>query len=278
MKLSGLDWLRGIAAFGIVGCHIGLSCRTASGAWVTALCNFNVGLFAAISGFLTTIGGDGWGYACKRAKRLLPIYIVWSIVYIIATAGFDIILDGGCLNERYYRFSSWMGVLFCGSAAAHLWFLICLFYCQILLMCLVRCMESFNIGKRIQNTSLAIISILLLVCSVSWKNWYCLYPIRLMAFLVLGYVMKGYKKNYVIIPAACVGVALLIHLGMCQIMPSFVRDYLLTITVIMLFVSSWFKGCKAASMLAATTGTLFISSPEPILSKFVVIDISSLLL
>ena len=59
MKYNGLDLLRGIAAFGIVGCHLGLSPRTSGGEWVTALCNFNVGLFAAISGFLMNSAGGG---------------------------------------------------------------------------------------------------------------------------------------------------------------------------------------------------------------------------
>ena len=59
MKYYGLDLLRGIAAFGIVGCHLGLAQRTTGGEWVTVLCNFNVGLFAAISGFLMNAGGGG---------------------------------------------------------------------------------------------------------------------------------------------------------------------------------------------------------------------------
>ncbi len=51
MRLVSLDLLRGIAAFGIVGCHLSLSPRSEGGALVTSLCDFNVGLFAALAGF-----------------------------------------------------------------------------------------------------------------------------------------------------------------------------------------------------------------------------------
>ena len=72
MRLIGIDLLRGVAAFGIVGCHLSLAPRTAGGELVTALCDFNVGLFAAVAGFLMCGGkGDaGWlTYIGKRAKR-----------------------------------------------------------------------------------------------------------------------------------------------------------------------------------------------------------------
>lgn len=149
MQYYGLNLLRGIAAFGIVGCHLGLSPRTLCGEWVTALCNFNVGLFAALSGFLMAPGGEG--YVKKRARRILPTYLVWSAFYIAATAVFDLVLDGGHLNERYYSLSNWLDVLFCGSAATHLWFLISLFYAQVFSM---RCALSWaSLGKMAEKQS-----------------------------------------------------------------------------------------------------------------------------
>ena len=52
MRFISIDFLRGIAAFGIVGCHLSLMPRTDGGALVTSLCDFNVGLFAALAGVL----------------------------------------------------------------------------------------------------------------------------------------------------------------------------------------------------------------------------------
>ena len=48
MRIAGIDLLRGVAAFGIVGCHLSLAPRAADGELVTALCDFNVGLFAPV--------------------------------------------------------------------------------------------------------------------------------------------------------------------------------------------------------------------------------------
>ena len=262
-KFHGLDLLRGIAAFGIVGCHLGLSQRTSGGAWVTALCNFNVGLFAAISGFLMNSGTKEFGeYVRKRAIRILPTYLIWSLVYVIATAGFDIVLDGGHLNERYYSLSNWTQVLFCGSAATHLWFLICLFYSQVILNGVNIVMEWMKLQNVARKMALGGASVALLVCSVSFSNWCCLYPVRLMAFLILGYLLKDLAKtDGICLPLAGVVFMLAIHLGLHGTLPGFVRDYLLAIPVIMLFVSNKFHGGKVATLLAATSMGVYLIHP-----------------
>ena len=247
MRKNGLDLLRGIAAFGIVGCHLGLSNRTPVGMWVTALCDFNVGLFAAISGFLMK---DGDGYVKRRAKRILPVYLVWSLVYIVATAIFDIMMDGGQLNERYCSLRYWAGVLFLGDAAAHLWFLICLFYAQCILSGIV---SVCRLKSRGAMALLALVSVLLLICSVSWDNWYCKYPLRLLAFLSLGYLMKRYAANRITIPLIGIVLMLGVHLGLHGVFHGFVRDYLLVIPVMMFFSSDWFSESKLTAVLCVTS-------------------------
>ena len=212
MKYYGLDLLRGIAAFGIVGCHLGLAQRTTGGEWVTALCNFNVGLFAAISGFLMNAGG---GYIRKRAMRILPTYFVWSFFYVVATAVFDLVLDGGRLNERFYSVLNWAQILFCGGGGTHLWFLICLFYAQIILYSINFVLDSVKFQGVARNMLLGIVSVVLLVCSVAFSNWCCLYPIRLMAFMLLGYVLKDFvRTDAFCLPFGSVMFMLIVHLGM----------------------------------------------------------------
>ena len=256
----GLNLLRGIAAFGIVGCHLGLSQRTPCGAWVTALCNFNVGLFAAISGFLMTVGGEG--YVKKRAKRILPTYLVWSAFYIVATAVFDLVLDGGHLNERYYSLSNWLKVLFLGSAATHLWFLICLFYAQAVLHGVCVAFDKLNVKGNVKKMVIGFTSVALLGCSITWQNWYCLYLIRLMAFLMLGYLMKNYvKRDRFLLPLGCTVVVLAIHLGTRGLLPGFLRDYLLVVPVVMLFVSDRFGDRKIFTFLAATSMGVYLIHP-----------------
>ena len=72
MRFISLDLLRGIAAFGIVGCHLSLSPRTEGGVLVTSLCDFNVGLFAALAGFLMS-GVKGWGISMVAAVVMLRL-------------------------------------------------------------------------------------------------------------------------------------------------------------------------------------------------------------
>ena len=81
MRIISLDLLRGIAAFGIVGCHLSLSPRSDGGALVTSLCDFNVGLFAALAGFLMSgaimrdTSKRGW---CVSSRRIY--FGVWCFL------------------------------------------------------------------------------------------------------------------------------------------------------------------------------------------------------
>lgn len=256
----GLDLLRGIAAFEIVGCHLSLSPRTVGGEWATALCDFNVGLFAAISGFLTSCGN---GYIIKRASRLLPVYFVWSVFYVCATAAFDLILDGGALNARYYSLQNWVDVLFYGSAAAHLWFLICLFYGQVLLAVLDIVFERLGLPKRACITVLIVSSLIFLALSASFCNWWSRYPLRLLAFLFAGFVLKSFANRkdmfWTYFGWSCVMLA--VHLCAEPVLPSFVRDYLLMIPVLLLFVSGKFANGKIAAVLAATSMGVYLIHP-----------------
>ena len=119
----------------------------------------------------------------------------------------------------------------------------------------------YKVNERIKCTLLFLISISLLFCSVRWDNWYCLYPIRLIAFLMLGYVMKRYTKNWVVIPIVGVASMMAVHLGLHGILPGFIRDYLLAIPVMMLFVSGSFKESRIAASFAATSMGVYLIHP-----------------
>lgn len=86
MKYEGLGILRGLSAFGIVGVHLALSPITVAGSRIHALCDMNVGLFAAISGFLmyASLHKETFAaYVKKRSARLIPVYLVWTIIFIL---------------------------------------------------------------------------------------------------------------------------------------------------------------------------------------------------
>lgn len=262
MHYYGLSILRGVAAFFIVGCHLGLAPRTMRGEMVTWLCDMNVGLFAAISGFLMSDQGEQIGrYVRKRAGRLLPAYVVWSIVYIVATAVFDLLLDGGRLNERYYSLSNWMQILLGGGAAAHLWFLICLLYGQIAIKVLMAITEKVRLPLVGQRLLFLLVSVFLLWCSFTWANWYCIYPARLVSFLLLGNVLKASGKTGLALPLMGVIVMMAFHIGMREVLPGFLRDYLTVIPLIILFASGKFHESKIATVLGATSFGVYLVHP-----------------
>ena len=257
----GLNLLRGIAAIGIVGCHLGLSNRTSGGAWVTSLCDFNVAIFATISGFLMTKQKLRVDYIKRRAMRLLPTYIVWSVVYIAATIVFDFVFDGGVLNERFFSSSYWVDVLFWGLAATHLWFLICLFYGQVLLCCTNMAFHKFFNNTHDEKIIIAGISLVLLTGSIAIQNWYCYYPVRLLSFLLLGYVLGGIKRELFWESLICTLPMLILHCLGRGFLPNFFMDYLLAIPVLILFSSPKFKECKSAALLSVTSMGVYLIHP-----------------
>lgn len=278
MKYCGIDLLRGIAAFGIVGCHLGLSSRTEGGNLVTALCDFNVGVFAAVAGFLMC-RGDKTGqaglvaYIAKRAKRMLPAYFFWSLVFVLATAAFDLILDGGHLNPRYYTMAFWWRVVFEGGSAAHLWFLACLFYAQVVLWrCFSGCCSIWSGVMWIALGGVAIVG------SVMMGGWFGRYPLRLVAFLMTGYglacCLRGGVLDWLVRHrwiVWCLALAALVaHVVFrqcnttCFLASGFIRDYLAVMPVLLAFVTLDFRSermVKIAASLGATSMGVYLVHP-----------------
>ena len=106
VHFAGIDWLRGFAAFFIVGCHIGLLDRTVLGAKLTHFCDMNVGVLAAISGFLFFRRGisrpnaDFGRILEKRIKRLLSMYLIWSLFYLAIRWLTNCVIGGGGFSRR----------------------------------------------------------------------------------------------------------------------------------------------------------------------------------
>lgn len=270
MRLVGIDVLRGMAAFGIVGCHLVLSPRTVDGDLVTALCDFNVGLFAAVSGFLMygRKDDDDWlGYVGRRARRLLPTYFFWSVVFILATVTFDLLLDGGRLNPKYGTISFWGRVVFQGDAATHLWFLVCLFYAQVILSCAFRLFAGRWHG--LIWLSLGAVAVCV---SATNSGWFYYYFLRLTAFLMTGYgvgcLLQGgawdvCRKHNGMIWCVAVGASAL-HVVVGQAVPAFIKDWLAVCPVMLAFVGWEIRRERAvnvAAVLGATSLGVYLVHP-----------------
>ena len=269
-RCVGIDLLRGIAAFGIVGCHLSLSPRTVGGELVTALCNFNVGVFAAVAGFLMYGANldSGWlEYVRKRARRLLPTYFLWSVVFVLAIATFDLLLDGGRLNPRYRTFDFWERVVLTGGSSPHLWFLICLFYVQVLLR------PFFKIGGTKWNgVAWIVLGGIMIAVSVISGNWLGLYPLRLLAFVMTGYGLSCCYHNGLLnfcvkrsLIVWCVTAGILVtHVMARGIVPGFVRDWIAVGPVLLAFLgvdSNIACMTRLAAILGLTSMGVYLIHP-----------------
>jgi len=241
-----------------------------AGELVTALCDFNVGLFAAVAGFLMCGGkGDvGWlAYIGKRAKRLLPTYFIWSAIFIMATIAFDLLLDGGHLNPKYGTAGFWGRVVFVGDAATHLWFLACLFYAQAVLH------SAFKAGAGKWHGLMWIgLGGLAIGVSVLLADWFGKYPLRLVAFLMTGYgfrcclrsgmhdVCKRHNGMF-----WCLAIsALVLHVLLRGFVPGFIRDWFVVGPVMLAFIGCDFKSArwvKMAALLGATSLGVYLVHP-----------------
>lgn len=269
MRLISIDLLRGIAAFGIVGCHLSLSPRSDGGALVTSLCDFNVGLFAALAGFLMS-GVKGWGdyagYIKKRVVRLVPTYLFWSAVFLAFTAAFDLLLDGGRIHPRYFSGEFWIGVIFRGGSAAHLWFLACLLYAQILMAL------PFGKFKSEWHGALwIIIGGAALYGAVRIGGWYGTYPLRLFAFLMTGYGLRLLVVPNVDKIKRCSGLilavavtALGLYVAMRGVVAGFYKDWVVVFPVLIGVASVEVKSIrvgKIAAVLGATSMGVYLLHP-----------------
>lgn len=269
--IYSIDLLRGIAAFGIIGCHLMLYPKTGEAAALTGLCDMFVGLFAALSGFLMGVKGNFeipgdrlffLAYIRKRAMRILPAYCFWTFVYIVFGLIFDMAVRNA-LSEKWFAAGFWMSTIFLGGASCHLWFLVCLFYCQITLGALL-----FAIKKIKWQWMLAAGFALIIVAGYSSAElWWTFYPLRLFAFLVSGNavahmsdVLRRDRLGLWVIALVAGGIA---HYAFSGILPQFVRDYFVALPLLIVFAKLLLPGrlSSLAGILGKTSMGVFLVHP-----------------
>ncbi len=260
MRLYGIDILRGIAAFGIVGCHLVLSPRTVAGEWLTHFCDMNVAVFGVIAGYFTHISNDARAGSdiAKRLRRLLPTYIVWTLVFLAASFAFKVAAHDDL--SQYLEASFWTGAAFFGGSSTHLWFIAVLIYVQVFAILLLR-----------QNPSVLIkwgFGLFGIALSVALDNWWGKYFFRLFGFLWLGIAMRdicwGSWKAFGIVSL----IALVAHVMLQGVVPGFVCDMLVAIPLVFFAVRLPLGGgiSRVAQFLGATSMGVYLA--HPLLTKF----------
>lgn len=247
MRFVGLDLLRGIAAFGIVGCHLLLMSRTKCGWLLTGLCDMNVAIFAALSGYVMAFEKwNGWRqYVKKRAIRILPTYLVWSVVFLFFSAAFQFISEGK-VNSRYGDIKWWCDVFVWGASATHLWFLSTLFYAQVL---------SSLFFKRWPGRHWIVLSIVLIMATVFSNNTYVTYQVRLLGFLMLGFGLASFKQDRLVYyrwPISLAAAILLaVHCAAYALHVGYLKDWMTVGPVLLAFVA--FSGSISGKFAAVGT-------------------------
>lgn len=259
VRNTGIGVLRGFAAFGIVGCHLSLAPMSQGGAILLSFCDCNVAIFAALAGYLMVSNQNlGWlDYVRRRAKRLLPVYVVWTVVFLVASALFQYV-GTGAVKPRYADARWWLSVAFWGGAAAHLWFLISLFYAQsIMRPILPRIRKGIWVGA----------SLVLVALTIPFNNWFVLYPIRLLAFLLLGYGLSGvdlgWAKRHQALMWLIVMIVIAAHFLKIPFAVGFTKDWIAAGPIILLFASlpSWSAARRLVVVLGATSMGVYLIHP-----------------
>ncbi len=225
MRLCGIDILRGLAAFGIVGCHLMLTPRTAAGGWVTHFCDMNVAVFGVIAGYFTHIsdgGGTGADIA-KRLRRLLPTYVVWTLVFLAASLVFKIAAHDDL--SQYAEASFWANAAFFGGSSAHLWFIAVLVYAQVFALSLLERNPPAWIRWGLGIAGIAL--------SVALDNWWGTYFFRLFGFLWLGIALRGIRGGSWKVFGIATLVALVAHVMLTGLVYGFVRDLLVAVPLVL---------------------------------------------
>ena len=264
----GIACLRGIAAFFIVGCHLGLSPRTAPGESVTWFCDMNVGLFAAISGFLLAYTFEREedltlrGYLKRRIVRLLPLYAFWTGFYLCASLVFSLVLKGQCPSGKYTNPHVWIDVVFWGGASCHLWFIASLFYAQMfyaLVLMICRRMPGIYLP-------FAVLSIAIVFCSTLGQEFVLAYPCRLFGFVALGIAIYGFFKRKklalkIALPLLIFGVAF--HCFSAQWVHGFLRDWVLVAAIMLVFARKEMPACggEVSAILSRCSLGVFLIHP-----------------
>ena len=262
MRLYGIDLLRGIAAFGIVGCHLILAPRTPAAGWLTHFCDMNVAVFGVLAGFFTRASSDGRAShdIIRRLKRLLPTYAVWTLVFLAASATFKIAAHDDL--GQYARPSFWTSVVFFGGSAAHLWFLAVLAYTQVFALLLLH--------RKLPCWASAVIGLSGILLSVSVNGWWGWYFFRLFGFVWIGIAVReirwGDWRHFGMLTL----MGLVAHVVFIGTFPAFVRDLFVAVPLVLfatrLPMPITGGGYRCARFLGATSMGVYLV--HPLLTKF----------
>ena len=228
-KCPWVDVLRIAAICGIVGCHLDLPNMTAAAKCLNRLSDFNVAVFAILSGhfFFLSVEDSAKAYLKKRIRRIFVPYMIWSVVYFVVSMAFHA-LNGRGVSASDFTLERIMDMVFWGGTCTHLWFIATLFYVQILLLPIKLYKDAMS--NKLFLIALFLLSLGIVVFSDLTSGWWAFYPFRLLGFFILGMFMcEVCRRNSIswgfkfisLLPCACgvIGICFgLGHLVLCELL------------------------------------------------------------
>ena len=177
----------------IVGCHlVFVPTPNSAVGFLKGFADVFVGIFGMLAGFLMCRQLAGEDVSCrqfvsKRVSRLLIPYLAWSVFFVFANCSFDLALHKP-LTFNVGSFQEWLRIMVSGNAGPHTWFLIALFYGQLILYYPIKLFNRKSWGW-VLLMCLGLVSLSITVWSsehaVSWSGL-GIYPVRLLAYLAFG--------------------------------------------------------------------------------------------
>ena len=131
-EIPGFDYLRVIAVFSVVwihGCDTNWLARQAQ--WLTAFAVPSFVFLTAFLMFLSVRRNDDLtaeGYIKGRVMRLVPAFLVWSALYVIARSAKGAVTSGDLLAF------DWLGIVFAGEASYQLYYVPTIMYLSVLFL------------------------------------------------------------------------------------------------------------------------------------------------
>lgn len=264
MRFQGLTLLKGIAAFGIVGCHLFLAPMTRAAESLLHFCDLGVALFGAMSGFFLMMSytqkeGSSLGtLIIHKARRIFPAYFAWTAVFLLASPTFNFIVRHKTIDPRYFEVGYWVSALFFGGSSTHLWYLAWLFWWSVTLYMLWK-------GYRVFLSPAVLIGlscISLYIC-VFVGGSYCDYGLRLFVFMALGAALYSIRSTWSNAPfclmLGATGVTLCAHV----LLPvhAYVRDFMATLVIIPLFARIEFRAFRLISIVGGLSFGVYLIHP-----------------
>lgn len=198
----GIDWIRGIAAVGIVGCHLDLPGMTEGAWWLKRFTDLNVGVFAVIAGFFAAgsmLRSASWReFVEHKCGRLLIPYACFSVFYITIDYVFDS-LTGAIHTFQPLKWEYLESVIFRGGGATHLWFLAVLLYAQTFFYPIVRWLE--RLPSAVATGGGMAIGMAVVAFGPLANGFVGYYLLRLFGFFLMGVALWYARGRLCVLPA-----------------------------------------------------------------------------